>query len=461
MSPQGAHETTPLLQAKAGASGRTDDNGQAEDLLNPQGLSSRTRWTVLCAVWLGVFLGALDTTIVSTLVSDVSSSFEKSNQSSWLANLWFGAGAGLGGPLGGLIADSPLGWRGAFLIQIPLLLVSIVLIFTFVRYQVPGQGKSKREMIRRIDYGGSLSLILSLGSLLFALSYKNNDSLPWGDARVWGPLITFGVFAVVFVLVEGLWAPEPVLPLRILKQRNAIFSSLASLNNFNQLFAILGQLQRAVLFPNVLRGREAATSICGGNASLAEFDSALHRIIIRRLPFLPVLSLGAISFLNVNSGWALQWIAIMPCGFGFSSVVTSVLIALIAGVQRSDMATATGISYLFRYIGQVVGVALSSSLLQSVLTYQLGMRIKGENAAEVIEQIRHISTSIAKLSPDLREAAITSYTIALRAVFISNAVVALACFLFTLPIVQFPLHGSFEEEEEARRAAEEAGRAEA
>ena len=31
------------------------------------------------------------------------------------ANLWFGAGAGLGGPLGGLIAATPLGWRGAFL----------------------------------------------------------------------------------------------------------------------------------------------------------------------------------------------------------------------------------------------------------------------------------------------------------------------------------------------------------
>lgn len=91
---------------------------------------------------------------------------------------------------------------------------------------MPGQGKSKLEMIRRIDYGGSLSLILSLGALLFALSYKNNDSLPWGDPRVWGPMIVFGVFAFVFVAVEGFWAPEPVLPLRILKQRNAVFSSL-------------------------------------------------------------------------------------------------------------------------------------------------------------------------------------------------------------------------------------------
>lgn len=63
--------------------------------------------------------------------------------------------------------------------------------------------------------------------------------------------------------------------------------------------------------------------------------------------------------------------------------MTSVLIALIASVDRKDMATATGLSYLFRYCGQVVGVAISSSLLQSVLTSELKSRITGEGAAEV------------------------------------------------------------------------------
>ena len=74
------------------------------------------------------------------------------------ANLFYGTGAALGGPLGGFIADT-FSWRVAFLCQIPFLVTAFVLIFLKVRYIVPGQGKSKREMLRRIDYGGSFSLI--------------------------------------------------------------------------------------------------------------------------------------------------------------------------------------------------------------------------------------------------------------------------------------------------------------
>mgnify|MGYP001593333113 len=55
----------------------------------------------------------------------------------------------------------------------------------------------------------------------------------------------------------------------------------------------------------------------------------------------------------------------------------------------------------------------------------------------------------------------TSYTISLRTVFISNAGMAFVCFLCTFFLVQYPLHGSFEEEEAARRVAEDAERAEA
>lgn len=51
------------------------------------------------------------------------------------------------------------------------------------------------------------------------------------------------------------------------------------------------------------------------------------------------------------------------------------------------MATATGMTYLWRYVGQVVGVALSSSVLQSVLTRELSRRITGEGAEEVRPQL--------------------------------------------------------------------------
>ena len=49
------------------------------------------------------------------------------------------------------------------------------------------------------------------------------------------------------------------------------------------------------------------------------------------------------------------------------------------------MAVGTGFGQLFRGIGQVGGVAISSALFQSILTTELHKRIHGDGAEEVDE----------------------------------------------------------------------------
>ena len=56
---------------------------------------------------------------------------------------------------------------------------------------------------------------------------------------------------------------------------------------------------------------------------------------------------------------------------------------MIATVPREDVAVATGMMFLFRTTGQVLGVSLSGAILQVVLTKQLQKRITGPGAAEV------------------------------------------------------------------------------
>jgi hypothetical protein len=69
-----------------------------------------------------------------------------------------------------------------------------------------------------------------------------------------------------------------------------------------------------------------------------------------------------------------------------------------AGVYKEDMAVATGskllgllvagllipcvVTYLFRTTGQVVGVSLSSTILQAVLLQKLRERIQGPGSSE-------------------------------------------------------------------------------
>ena len=77
-------------------------------------------------------------------------------------------------------------------------------------------------------------------------------------------------------------------------------------------------------------------------------------------------------------------------------------------------------SYLFRSTGQVLGVSLSSALVQSTLKSELPRRISGPEAASIIALIRQSTDQIRHLAPVYRDAAVASYGIALSRVFYAN-----------------------------------------
>lgn len=123
-----------------------------------------------------------------------------------LGNVVYAGGAAIGGPLGGWLGDT-VGWRWAFLIQVPI----CVLHFAIVTWKVdipsgPGDMLTK---IKRIDYLGSVLLVAAVGLLLVGLSLGGNQ-LPWGAPLVYGTIIGGAVALVIFVLVEKYFAKEPV-----------------------------------------------------------------------------------------------------------------------------------------------------------------------------------------------------------------------------------------------------------
>lgn len=69
--------------------------------------------------------------------------------------------------------------------------------------------------------------------------------------------------------------------------------------------------------------------------------------------------------------------------------------ATIANVARDDAAIATGITYLFRTMGQALGVTLSGALLQAILTKQLRKRITIPEAFEVRSRYRPDSLGVS------------------------------------------------------------------
>lgn len=116
-----------------------------------------------------------------------------------------------------------------FAVQLPLFFLAFFLTQYFLTYHTPGKARSPLAIFARIDYLGSLALLLTIGCTLFALSYKFNRDVPWEDRRVWGCFAGAALGVAAFVLVEVKVAKEPVLAPGLLRMRVPLLVGVNSL----------------------------------------------------------------------------------------------------------------------------------------------------------------------------------------------------------------------------------------
>ncbi|KAI0684014.1 vacuolar amino acid permease, partial [Cytidiella melzeri] len=350
-------------------------------------------------------------------------------------------GMGLGGPLGGWVSDR-LGWRWSFLMQLPLFAVSLLLTSASLNYVTPGKSKSAKEVLKRIDYGGSLTLLISVLSFLIFLSTRFSEEHPWSSLTVWAPLAIAIVFAIAFVLVELYLAPEPVLAPFLLQQRIPVLvgisNFLVATCNFSVMYNFPTWFQTVMLTSSSEAGAHLIPN--GVSISLGSLFAGwvMHRtgkykrlnLIFGLFPFVAAVLL---VLMREDSSPTVLWLSILPLGFGNAVVLQTMLIALLAHLPQSAVAVGTGFGQLFRGIGQVGGVAISAALFQTILNKELHKRIQGPDADSTISKIRHSATLVARLPPDLQRAARDSYAISLRAVFIMAATSTFLAYFVRLP----------------------------
>lgn len=123
----------------------------------------------------------------------------------------FGISSVLGPQIGTWISETAwLGWRWCFYINLPFGIISfLVLLFSLK--------ESRSETKPKVDYLGTLLLILSTVSLLLALEWGGKD-YPWSSAEIIGLFSFSAVCIASFLFVESK-AKEPVLPLVIFKNK--------------------------------------------------------------------------------------------------------------------------------------------------------------------------------------------------------------------------------------------------
>ncbi|KAF9780435.1 vacuolar amino acid permease [Thelephora terrestris] len=412
------------------------------------GLSPSMNFIIAARFFAGIGGGGIFTT-AAIITSDMFSLRSRGLAQS-ISNIFTGAGLGLGGPLGGLISDR-YGWRAAFLVQLPLFLLSFVLTGYNLRYVTPGKGKTSKEVLKRIDYGGIFTTLAWVFSALAFLSYRYNEQLPWDDTRVISTLAFAILFFLLFLLVELKLAVEPVLVPSLLKQKIPVLvginNFLVAICNFSIMYFFPMWFQTVMLSSASTAGLHLlpdSISMSVGSIFAGWFmhRTGKYRTITLTFGILPFVAAALITTLREDSSPTRLWFSIAPMGFGNAITLQTMLIALLAHIPKSTIAIGTGFSQLFKSFGQVGGVAISSAIFQSVLDRELRKRIHGPGSPDIIKRIRESARLVISLPPGLQRDVRDSYDVALKNVFVMATCSTFAAYIVRLAIPEKSLDES-------------------
>ena len=406
------------------------------------GLATR-EWILL----LGRVLAGLGGGPLRTISSFVSSDLVPTKRRGFVQGInlvCMGAGTAFGGFFGGWM-NQILGWRWAFLIQVPFLLLGTILVFFFV--QTPRK-ISEIPSLRRIDWLGCITLVAALVLLLVGLNSGGN-LVPWSHPLVLStiPLSVAMIFA--FIHIEHFWAAEPILPLPLFANRTV---SASCLTYFFAHMASFGIIYFTPIYAQI-KGKSSTQAglqfipQAAGNA----FGAVLAGALIRRsgkyvaLNWVSQASLVAASilFCTLRQGtpaWY-PFVYLTFHGFGFGIMLVVAFIALLSAVPHADQAVATSALIALGSAGSTLGVTICSAVFQNVLRTQLQRRLKDADAAEDI--IKHVSESfgaIPSVDPAIRPRVEESFMVGVQAVFLLTLIMSVLALASAIFIRQNTLH---------------------
>ena len=393
--------------------------------------------------------GGLNT--ISTIIASDLIPLRRRGLWQGIGNVMWGLGNGLGGVFGGY-ANDVWNWRVAFLVQVPLTVVSTTMVY--INVEKPEVREKSKPSIGRVDFLGIFLIVTTLCTFMLSLNAGGN-LVPWDHPMVLVSLPLAAVFFCAFVFVEVKVAQEPVIPVRLILNRTVASACLV-----NWFFIMIAY---ALDFYIVIFFRVRGFSSTNAGASLIPFSvmtalgsflaglvtNATGRYKALNVAIL-LLMLVATSLIVVSTilpAWT-TIVALGLVGISLGGMLTVTIQALIAAVSQENQAVVTSLSYAFRSTGSVIGVALSSAIFQNVLRVQLWENLgREEHPGKMIDGIRDSLDYIRKLPAQYRLLAEQSYLRALQAVFLALFGLAILGLFSGLFIQELKLHDKLSRED--------------
>jgi EmrB/QacA subfamily drug resistance transporter len=279
---------------------------------------------------------------------------------SWTA--WSGIAAVAGPLAGGEIVDVA-SWRWIFLVNAPLVAVTLVLIVSAI------PATEGRTPGRRVDLEGAALAALGLGGPVFALIEQ--PRLGWGSPAIFLPLVLGAAVLVAFVVHEER-ARDPMLPLHLFARRNFSAGNVETLTMYGGLtmmtFLLPVFLQEVAGWKAVEAGLTLLPVTVIMFALSRRFGRLADRFGPRAFmgvgPLVAAVGLALMLRLGDHVSYLTDLLpAVAVFALGLSITVAPLTAAVLAGVETAQAGIASAVNNAVARVAGLLGTAVLGTAL--------------------------------------------------------------------------------------------------
>ncbi|WP_406355146.1 MDR family MFS transporter [Streptomyces sp. NBC_01635] len=409
------------------------------------GMAQNPGMLITARVIQGLGAGGL-TALAQIIMAAMISPRERGRYSGYLGATF--AVATVGGPLvGGVITDTSwLGWRWCLYVGVPFALIALLVLQKTLKLP-----ETKRKV--KVDWAGAFFITAAVSLLLIWVTFAD-DKFAWVSWQTYAMVGGALLLTLVFLFVETK-AAEPIIPLRLFRNRTITLASVASL------FVGIAMFAGTIYFSQFFQLARNESPTMSGVLTIPMIgglfvSSTVSGLIITRTgkwkswlvtgAALLTAALGLLSSIRHDTPYWHIGLFMVIMGLGTGMMMQNLVLCTQNQVEPSDLGAASSVVTFFRSLGGAVGVSVLGSVMSTRINHYaedtIGSLSPQEQAAAAQSAGSGELPDMDLLPEGIRTWLESAYGHGIADIFLYVAPVAFLAFLVTLFIKEVPLRTS-------------------